>query len=158
MGGRSCPSLCLFNPKRSSAQRDACDLFLFSFSRGPAEADDLSKRVGFSYKGTYKWVNPHRLWTARTWGRSRGRVGWREGCVSGVMFQYWSVSEGGGVSTVWIHHSSRTRKAIFKKMYFSGVVIIPWSQFSRHSKENPELGMPLSKNKNKIWSRRFCVI
>ncbi|XP_053281550.1 glucose-6-phosphate 1-dehydrogenase isoform X1 [Pleuronectes platessa] len=30
-------------------------------SRGPAEADDLAKRVGFSYKGTYRWVNPHRL-------------------------------------------------------------------------------------------------
>uniref|UniRef100_A0A4W6EZE8 Glucose-6-phosphate 1-dehydrogenase n=1 Tax=Lates calcarifer TaxID=8187 RepID=A0A4W6EZE8_LATCA len=30
-------------------------------SRGPAEADDLSKRVGFRYEGTYKWVNPHRL-------------------------------------------------------------------------------------------------
>uniref|UniRef100_A0A3Q1K2S0 Glucose-6-phosphate 1-dehydrogenase n=1 Tax=Anabas testudineus TaxID=64144 RepID=A0A3Q1K2S0_ANATE len=27
-------------------------------SRGPAEADDLSKRVGFRYEGTYKWVNP----------------------------------------------------------------------------------------------------
>uniref|UniRef100_A0A3P8X4J1 glucose-6-phosphate dehydrogenase (NADP(+)) n=1 Tax=Cynoglossus semilaevis TaxID=244447 RepID=A0A3P8X4J1_CYNSE len=30
-------------------------------SRGPTEADDLSKRVGFHYAGTYKWVNPHRL-------------------------------------------------------------------------------------------------
>uniref|UniRef100_A0A8C4IPG8 glucose-6-phosphate dehydrogenase (NADP(+)) n=1 Tax=Dicentrarchus labrax TaxID=13489 RepID=A0A8C4IPG8_DICLA len=30
-------------------------------SRGPTEADDLAKRVGFRYEGTYKWVNPHRL-------------------------------------------------------------------------------------------------
>ncbi|XP_041711909.1 glucose-6-phosphate 1-dehydrogenase isoform X1 [Coregonus clupeaformis] len=30
-------------------------------SRGPTEADELSKRVGFHYEGTYKWVNPHRL-------------------------------------------------------------------------------------------------
>ncbi|KAJ0036239.1 hypothetical protein NQD34_004916 [Periophthalmus magnuspinnatus] len=30
-------------------------------SRGPAEADELSKRVGFRYEGTYKWVNPHKL-------------------------------------------------------------------------------------------------
>ncbi|XP_030623548.1 glucose-6-phosphate 1-dehydrogenase-like [Chanos chanos] len=28
-------------------------------SRGPAEADELLKRVGFRYEGTYKWVNPH---------------------------------------------------------------------------------------------------
>lgn len=30
-------------------------------SRGPAEADELMKRVGFQYEGTYKWVNPHKL-------------------------------------------------------------------------------------------------
>uniref|UniRef100_A0A3P9NJ27 Glucose-6-phosphate 1-dehydrogenase n=1 Tax=Poecilia reticulata TaxID=8081 RepID=A0A3P9NJ27_POERE len=30
-------------------------------SRGPSEADDLVKRVGFRYEGTYKWVNPHKL-------------------------------------------------------------------------------------------------
>ncbi|XP_037334310.2 glucose-6-phosphate 1-dehydrogenase isoform X1 [Pungitius pungitius] len=30
-------------------------------SRGPAEADELAKKVGFRYEGTYKWVNPHRL-------------------------------------------------------------------------------------------------
>ncbi|XP_039656717.1 glucose-6-phosphate 1-dehydrogenase isoform X1 [Perca fluviatilis] len=30
-------------------------------SRGPPEADELAKRVGFRYEGTYKWVNPHRL-------------------------------------------------------------------------------------------------
>ncbi|XP_029974421.1 glucose-6-phosphate 1-dehydrogenase-like isoform X2 [Salarias fasciatus] len=28
-------------------------------SRGPAEADDLVKRVGFRYEGKYKWVQPH---------------------------------------------------------------------------------------------------
>lgn len=32
-----------------------------SLSRGPAEADELMKRVGFQYEGTYKWVNPHKL-------------------------------------------------------------------------------------------------
>ncbi|XP_069785183.1 glucose-6-phosphate 1-dehydrogenase isoform X3 [Narcine bancroftii] len=30
-------------------------------SRGPAAADDLLKKVGFRYEGTYKWVNPHKL-------------------------------------------------------------------------------------------------
>uniref|UniRef100_A0A8W4F7W3 glucose-6-phosphate dehydrogenase (NADP(+)) n=1 Tax=Sus scrofa TaxID=9823 RepID=A0A8W4F7W3_PIG len=30
-------------------------------SRGPPEADELMKRVGFQYEGTYKWVNPHKL-------------------------------------------------------------------------------------------------
>ncbi|KAL4655489.1 glucose-6-phosphate 1-dehydrogenase-like [Arapaima gigas] len=30
-------------------------------SRGPSEADELVKKVGFRYDGTYKWVNPHRL-------------------------------------------------------------------------------------------------
>ncbi|XP_006625332.2 glucose-6-phosphate 1-dehydrogenase isoform X1 [Lepisosteus oculatus] len=30
-------------------------------SRGPAEADELLKKVGFRYEGTYKWVNPHKL-------------------------------------------------------------------------------------------------
>uniref|UniRef100_A0A8C5BBI6 Glucose-6-phosphate 1-dehydrogenase n=1 Tax=Gadus morhua TaxID=8049 RepID=A0A8C5BBI6_GADMO len=30
-------------------------------SRGPTEADELSKKVGFRYEGTYRWVNPHRL-------------------------------------------------------------------------------------------------
>ncbi|MCI4387662.1 hypothetical protein PGIGA_G00076800 [Pangasianodon gigas] len=28
-------------------------------SRGPKEADELMKKVGFHYGGTYKWVNPH---------------------------------------------------------------------------------------------------
>ncbi|XP_034001219.1 glucose-6-phosphate 1-dehydrogenase-like [Trematomus bernacchii] len=28
-------------------------------SRGPSEADDLVKRVGFRYEGKYKWVQPH---------------------------------------------------------------------------------------------------
>ncbi|XP_039184187.1 glucose-6-phosphate 1-dehydrogenase isoform X1 [Crotalus tigris] len=30
-------------------------------SRGPTEADELMKRVGFQYEGTYRWVNPHKL-------------------------------------------------------------------------------------------------
>ncbi|XP_025066596.1 glucose-6-phosphate 1-dehydrogenase isoform X1 [Alligator sinensis] len=30
-------------------------------SRGPPEADDLLKKVGFQYEGTYRWVNPHKL-------------------------------------------------------------------------------------------------
>uniref|UniRef100_A0A3P8ZU45 Glucose-6-phosphate 1-dehydrogenase n=1 Tax=Esox lucius TaxID=8010 RepID=A0A3P8ZU45_ESOLU len=28
-------------------------------SRGPNEADELMRSVGFRYEGTYKWVNPH---------------------------------------------------------------------------------------------------
>ncbi|XP_069738386.1 glucose-6-phosphate 1-dehydrogenase isoform X1 [Phaenicophaeus curvirostris] len=28
-------------------------------SRGPPEADELLKRAGFLYEGTYRWVNPH---------------------------------------------------------------------------------------------------
>ncbi|XP_061909006.1 glucose-6-phosphate 1-dehydrogenase-like [Entelurus aequoreus] len=28
-------------------------------SRGPSEADDLVKKVGFRYEGKYKWVQPH---------------------------------------------------------------------------------------------------
>uniref|UniRef100_A0A672U7K1 Glucose-6-phosphate 1-dehydrogenase n=1 Tax=Strigops habroptila TaxID=2489341 RepID=A0A672U7K1_STRHB len=30
-------------------------------SRGPPEADELLKRAGFLYEGTYRWVNPHKL-------------------------------------------------------------------------------------------------
>uniref|UniRef100_V9KLG6 Glucose-6-phosphate 1-dehydrogenase n=1 Tax=Callorhinchus milii TaxID=7868 RepID=V9KLG6_CALMI len=30
-------------------------------SRGPQQADELLKRVGFRYEGTYKWVNPNKL-------------------------------------------------------------------------------------------------
>ncbi|XP_078520627.1 glucose-6-phosphate 1-dehydrogenase isoform X1 [Lissotriton helveticus] len=30
-------------------------------SRGPPEADELMKKVGFRYEGTYKWVNPNKL-------------------------------------------------------------------------------------------------
>ncbi|XP_069065382.1 glucose-6-phosphate 1-dehydrogenase isoform X1 [Pleurodeles waltl] len=30
-------------------------------SRGPPEADEMMKKVGFRYEGTYKWVNPHKL-------------------------------------------------------------------------------------------------
>ena len=60
--------------------------FLSSFSRGPPEADDLAKRVGFRYEGTYKWVNPHRLWIVMRWGRSRGRI------VGGVQQGKWAVS------------------------------------------------------------------
>ncbi|KAK2118927.1 hypothetical protein P7K49_000313 [Saguinus oedipus] len=30
-------------------------------SRGPAEADELTKRVGFQHEDTYKWVNPDKL-------------------------------------------------------------------------------------------------
>uniref|UniRef100_A0A8D2KUF6 Glucose-6-phosphate 1-dehydrogenase n=1 Tax=Varanus komodoensis TaxID=61221 RepID=A0A8D2KUF6_VARKO len=33
----------------------------FVRSRGPAEADELMKKVGFQYEGTYRWVNPHKL-------------------------------------------------------------------------------------------------
>lgn len=34
----------------------------FVGSRGPGEADDLVKRVGFRYEGKYKWVQPHTAW------------------------------------------------------------------------------------------------
>ncbi|XP_059805458.1 glucose-6-phosphate 1-dehydrogenase isoform X2 [Hypanus sabinus] len=30
-------------------------------SRGPPEADEMMKKVGFRYEGTYKWVSPNRL-------------------------------------------------------------------------------------------------
>ncbi|KAM4664864.1 glucose-6-phosphate 1-dehydrogenase isoform 2-T2 [Discoglossus pictus] len=30
-------------------------------SRGPPESDELMKKVGFKYEGTYKWVNPNKL-------------------------------------------------------------------------------------------------
>lgn len=71
-------------------------------------------------------------------------VGIVGGVKRGVMFQYWSVFEE-GVSTVWIHQSS-SRKKIFEekqtnkqtKEYFSGIEIIQWTQFIRHSKENYE--------------------
>lgn len=36
-------------------------VFFKSSSRGPTEADELMKRVGFQYEGTYRWVNPHKL-------------------------------------------------------------------------------------------------
>lgn len=44
-------------PRGSLTSPSACH----SPSRGPAEADELMKRVGFQYEGTYKWVNPHKL-------------------------------------------------------------------------------------------------
>lgn len=44
------------------AMNPVCNFCCFFFlSRGPSEADDLVKRVGFRYEGTYKWVNPHKL-------------------------------------------------------------------------------------------------
>ncbi|XP_072847590.2 glucose-6-phosphate 1-dehydrogenase isoform X1 [Pogona vitticeps] len=30
-------------------------------SRGPPDADELMKKAGFQYEGTYRWVNPHKL-------------------------------------------------------------------------------------------------
>lgn len=38
-------------------------LLLLPCSRGPPEADELVQKVGFRYEGTYKWINPHKLWT-----------------------------------------------------------------------------------------------
>lgn len=41
----------------------SCSPFLCCvYSRGPNESDDLVKRVGFRYEGTYKWVQPHSTW------------------------------------------------------------------------------------------------
>lgn len=44
----------------------ASHILSLSYSRGPAEADDLVQKVGFRYEGTYRWVNPHKLWKKRT--------------------------------------------------------------------------------------------
>lgn len=54
------------------------------------------------------------------------------------MFQHWSVFEEGGVSTMWIPHSSSKEERDVKKkiQYYSGIAVILWSQFIRHSNEN----------------------
>lgn len=63
MEGKTCP-VCEEGEEGEEGEGENHPEFqtsLLSFSRGPTEADDLSKRVGFHYAGTYKWVNPHRL-------------------------------------------------------------------------------------------------
>lgn len=32
----------------------------FFYRRGPEEADELAKRYGYIYSGTYKWVSTHK--------------------------------------------------------------------------------------------------
>lgn len=50
----------IFTPLLHQIEREKRQPILYKYgSRGPNEADDLVKRVGFSYEGTYKWVQPH---------------------------------------------------------------------------------------------------
>lgn len=84
MEGRKCCSICLKLEEEFNTELIVI-VFSFLLSRGPTEADDLAKRVGFRYEGTYKWVNPHRLWIVMRWG-SRGRI------VGGVQQGKWAVS------------------------------------------------------------------
>lgn len=46
--------------------------FICFYSRGPPEADELVQKVGFRYEGTYKWVNPHKLWEKK----KQKKTGW----------------------------------------------------------------------------------
>ncbi|XP_030589365.1 glucose-6-phosphate 1-dehydrogenase-like [Archocentrus centrarchus] len=50
----------IFTPLLHQIEREKTCPIPYSYgSRGPREADDLMKRVGFRYEGTYKWVQPH---------------------------------------------------------------------------------------------------
>ncbi|EFB13354.1 hypothetical protein PANDA_019994, partial [Ailuropoda melanoleuca] len=52
----------IFTPLLHKIEREKLQPIPYVYgSRGPAEADELMKRVGFQYEGTYKWVNPHKL-------------------------------------------------------------------------------------------------
>ncbi|XP_064160789.1 glucose-6-phosphate 1-dehydrogenase-like isoform X5 [Anguilla rostrata] len=52
----------IFTPLLHQIEREKTPPIPYTYgSRGPPEADELVKRVGFRYEGTYKWVNPHRL-------------------------------------------------------------------------------------------------
>uniref|UniRef100_A0A8C9TR42 Glucose-6-phosphate 1-dehydrogenase n=1 Tax=Scleropages formosus TaxID=113540 RepID=A0A8C9TR42_SCLFO len=52
----------IFTPLLHQIEREKIPPIPYTYgSRGPPEADELMKRVGFRYEGTYKWVNPHRL-------------------------------------------------------------------------------------------------
>ncbi|XP_061592199.1 glucose-6-phosphate 1-dehydrogenase-like [Cololabis saira] len=50
----------IFTPLLHQIEREKRRPIPYTYgSRGPSEADDLTKRVGFRYEGTYKWVKPH---------------------------------------------------------------------------------------------------
>ncbi|XP_068997230.1 glucose-6-phosphate 1-dehydrogenase-like isoform X3 [Embiotoca jacksoni] len=50
----------IFTPLLHQIEKERANPISYIYgSRGPNEADDLVKRVGFRYKGTYKWVQPH---------------------------------------------------------------------------------------------------
>lgn len=52
----------IFTPLLHKIEREKLTPIPYIYgSRGPAEADELMKKVGFQYEGTYKWVNPHKL-------------------------------------------------------------------------------------------------
>ncbi|KAK2495119.1 hypothetical protein MC885_017564 [Smutsia gigantea] len=52
----------IFTPLLHRIEREKPQPIPYTYgSRGPVEADELMKRVGFQYEGTYKWVNPHKL-------------------------------------------------------------------------------------------------
>lgn len=52
----------IFTPLLHQIEREKVPPIPYIYgSRGPTEADELMKRVGFQYEGTYKWVNPHKL-------------------------------------------------------------------------------------------------
>ncbi|XP_077460626.1 glucose-6-phosphate 1-dehydrogenase isoform X1 [Stigmatopora argus] len=52
----------IFTPLLHQIDQDKPKPIPYKFgSRGPAEADELVKKVGFRYEGTYKWVNPNKL-------------------------------------------------------------------------------------------------
>lgn len=52
----------IFTPLLHTIEREKAPPIHYVYgSRGPTEADELMKRVGFQYEGTYKWVNPHKL-------------------------------------------------------------------------------------------------
>ncbi|KAM9668939.1 glucose-6-phosphate 1-dehydrogenase isoform 1-T1 [Dama dama] len=52
----------IFTPLLHHIEREKAQPIPYVYgSRGPVEADELMKRVGFQYEGTYKWVNPHKL-------------------------------------------------------------------------------------------------
>ncbi|XP_045147071.1 glucose-6-phosphate 1-dehydrogenase-like [Echinops telfairi] len=51
----------IFTPLLHKLEREKPRPISYAYgSRGPPEADELMKKVGFQYEGTYKWVNPHK--------------------------------------------------------------------------------------------------
>lgn len=51
----------IFTPLLHQIEKEKTPPIKYKYgSRGPVEADELVKKVGFRYEGTYKWVNPHK--------------------------------------------------------------------------------------------------